>query len=118
MQYTQRKLQRSVTEIRRARSGRPRVSRTPTRTSVENRRMAGIDHFLPEWDANEAHAVVLDATPERALAAALAAPAAPDATVRLLLRLRGLPRGGTIEELLLGMGVEPLARGPDGVGFR
>ena len=79
--------------------------------------MAGIDHFLPEWDANEVHAVVLDATPERALAAALAAPAAPDAIVRLFLRLRGLPRGGTIEELLLGMGFQPLAREPDEVVF-
>ena len=79
--------------------------------------MARIDRFLPEWDANEVHAVVLDATPERALAAALAAPAAPDAIVRLLLRLRGLPRGGTIEELLLGMGFEPLAREPDEVVF-
>jgi len=79
--------------------------------------VAEIDHLLPEWDANEVHAVVLDATPERALAAALAAPAAPDAIVRLLLRLRGLPRGGTIEELLLGMGFEPLAREPDEVVF-
>jgi len=79
--------------------------------------MARIDHFLPQWDANEVHAVVLDATPERALAAALAAPAAPDAIVRLLLRLRGLRRGGTIEELLLGMGFEPLAREPDEVVF-
>jgi hypothetical protein len=29
MQYTQRKLQRSVTEIRRSRTGRPNVSTTP-----------------------------------------------------------------------------------------
>ncbi len=79
--------------------------------------MARIDHFLPEWDAIEVHAVELDATPERALAAALAAPAAPDAIVRLLLRLRGLPPGGTIEELLLGMGFQPLAREPDEVVF-
>ncbi len=79
--------------------------------------MAEIDRFLPEWDAKEIHAVVLDPTPERALAAALEAPAAPDAIVRLLLRLRGLPRGGTIEELLLGMGFEPLAREPDEVVF-
>ncbi len=79
--------------------------------------MAEIDRFLPEWDANEIHAVVLDPTPERALAAALTAPAAPDAIVRLLLRLRGLPRDGTVEELLLGMGFEPLAREPDEVVF-
>ena len=79
--------------------------------------MAEIDDFLPEWDANEMHEVVLDATPERALAAALAASAAPDAIARLLLRLRGLPRRGTIEELLLGMGFEPLAREPDEVVF-
>ena len=79
--------------------------------------MAEIDRLLPEWDEHEVHAVVLDATPERALAASLAAPAAPDAIVHLLLRLRGLSRRGTIEELLLGMGFEPLARGPDEVVF-
>ncbi len=79
--------------------------------------MAEIDLFLPEWDANEVHGVVLDAKPERALAAALGAPAAPDAIVRLLLRLRGLPWRGTIEELLLGMGFETLARKPGEVVF-
>ena len=34
MQYTQRKLQRSVTEIRRSRSGRPKVSRASTPETV------------------------------------------------------------------------------------
>jgi hypothetical protein len=79
--------------------------------------VAAIDRFLPEWDANEVHDTVLDVTPEHALASALAAPAAPDAIVRLLLRLRGLRREGSIEELLLGIGFERLAGEPDEVVF-
>jgi hypothetical protein len=79
--------------------------------------VAGIDQVLPEWDANEVHETVLAVTPERALAAALAVPAAPDAIVRGLLRLRGLPSSGSIEELLLGMGFERLALAPDEVVF-
>jgi len=79
--------------------------------------VAEIDRFLPEWDANEVHQTVLDVTPERALASALAVPAAPDAIVRLLLRLRGLRREGSIEGLLLGMGFERLAVEPDEVVF-
>ena len=71
--------------------------------------MAAIDRFLPGWDVNEVHAIVVDAAPRRALSAALAAPAAPD-LVRVLLRLRGLETAGSVESLLLGMGFEPLAR--------
>jgi hypothetical protein len=79
--------------------------------------VTAIDRFLPEWDAHEVHHVVLDATPERALAAALAAPAAPDWIVRALLRLRGIPREGSIEELFRGMGFQELAREADEVVF-
>ena len=71
--------------------------------------MAAIDRFLPEWDVNEVHKIVLDAAPGQALAAVLAAPAAPD-LARVLLRLRGLGAVGSVESLLLGMGFEPLAR--------
>ncbi|MEX2612586.1 MAG: hypothetical protein WD380_03325, partial [Gaiellaceae bacterium] len=78
--------------------------------------MAAIDRFLPEWDVNEVHESVLDVQPEQALAAALAAPAAPG-VVRVLLRLRGLRASGSIEGLLLGMGFELLAREPREVVF-
>ncbi len=71
--------------------------------------MAAIDRFLPEWDVNELHETVLDVPPEQALAAVLAAPAAPGA-VRLLFRLRGLGTAGSIESFLHGLGLEPLAR--------
>ena len=78
--------------------------------------MAAIDRFLPEWDVNEVHEIVLDVPPAHALAAALAAPAAPG-VVRVLLRLRGLRASGSIEGLLLGMGFEVLAREPEEVVF-
>ena len=71
--------------------------------------MAAIDRFLPEWDINEVHETVLDVSPEQALAAVLAGPAAPG-VVRLLFRLRGLKTTGSIESVFLGMGFEPLAR--------
>jgi len=71
--------------------------------------MAAIDRFLPEWDVNEVHKIVLDVPPPQAITAVLAAPAAPD-LVRVLLRLRGLRAAGSVESLLLGMGFEPLAR--------
>ncbi|MGI8885732.1 MAG: hypothetical protein ACR2G9_02275 [Gaiellaceae bacterium] len=78
--------------------------------------MAAIDRFLPEWDVNEMHEIVVEAAPGEALAAALAAPAAPD-VVRALLRLRGLGAAGSIEDLMLGMGFALLAREPGEVVF-
>ncbi|MGI8480359.1 MAG: hypothetical protein ACR2M2_11010 [Gaiellaceae bacterium] len=71
--------------------------------------MAAIDRFLPEWDVNETHEIVLDAAPGEALAAVLAATAAPG-VVRVPFRLRGLRTARSVESLLLGMGFEPLAR--------
>ena len=82
--------------------------------SVENRRVAQIDRFLPTWDEHEVHAVVVCASPEQALATALAVPCAPD-VVRVLLRLRGLPASGSIEELFRSLGFVELAREADEV---
>jgi hypothetical protein len=70
-----------------------------------------IDRFLPKWDVNEVHAVVVSAPPERALAAALAANCAPG-PARPLLRLRGLRFAGSIEELFERLGFDVLAREP------
>lgn len=75
--------------------------------------MAAMDRFLPEWDANEVHHVDLPCSPERALEAVLGLPAAPDRTIRLLFRLRGL-RGAvpTLQEALESMGFSVLAQSP------
>ena len=79
--------------------------------------MAAIERYLPAWDVNEAHETVVGATPERALAALLATPAATDPLVGSLLRLRGIRREGSIEELLAGIGFELLVREPEEVVF-
>ncbi len=91
--------------------GASRIFEVATRVSAlhENRVMAAIDRFLPEWDVNEVHAIVLDAAPGEALAAVLAATAAPG-VVRVLFRLRGLRTARSVESLLLGIGFEALAR--------
>jgi hypothetical protein len=69
-----------------------------------------LDRFLPAYDVREVHAIELPCRPEHALAAALALPAAPDAIVRTLFRLRGLRARGTIAEAFPGLGFEELAR--------
>jgi len=79
--------------------------------------VAEIDRVLPEWDVNEVHEIVLESTPERALAAALATPAAPDRVVGMLLRLRGVSARGSVEELLGAIGFEQVARSPIEVVF-
>ena len=74
-------------------------------------RAGGIDAWLPSWDVGERHEILLPVPPEDALAAALAAPVAPDRFVATLFRLRGL--GGThrtIEAALRGIGFEELER--------
>ena len=73
--------------------------------------MAGIERALSVWDVREVHEVLLDASPSEALAAALAAPAAPDRIVRALLRIRGAGSDGTIEELFTRLGLRTLSRG-------
>jgi hypothetical protein len=74
--------------------------------------MPAIDRFVPRWDAREVHAIELEAPPEDAIAAVLAAPAAPDAIVRTLLRLRGLSTAGSIEDAFHRMRFEVLERTP------
>lgn len=61
--------------------------------------VALLDTVVPEYEVWERHSVALPVPPERALAVALASPAAPDRIVRTLLRLRGMgvPRG-SLEE--------------------
>jgi hypothetical protein len=58
-----------------------------------------LDQHVPDYEVWERHSVTLRLPPERALAVALASPAAPDRIVRTLLRLRGIgvPRG-SLEE--------------------
>jgi hypothetical protein len=58
-----------------------------------------LDQHVPEYEVWERHSVALPVPPRRALAVALASPAAPDRIVRALLRLRGMgvPRG-SLEE--------------------
>ena len=74
--------------------------------------MAPLDDWLPEFDARERHERAVAASPETAFAAALGVPVAPDRLVSTLFRLRGLPRGGTIETVLRGIGFAELARTP------
>jgi hypothetical protein len=74
--------------------------------------VALLDDWLPEFDVREFHATPIAADPETAFAAALGIPVAPDALVRMLFRLRGLSRGGTIESMFRGTGFSELDRGP------
>ena len=52
--------------------------------------MPGVESWLPEFDVREHHSVELPVLPERALALALALPAASDWIVRLLIGARGM----------------------------
>src|SRR5947207_8813444 len=54
---------------------------------------------MPDYHVHERHERFVAAPPERALELALRAPIAPDPIVGALLRMRGLARHGTIEEL-------------------
>src|SRR5258708_39554500 len=54
---------------------------------------------MPEYDVRERHERFIPAAPALALELALRAPIAPDPVVGGLLRLRGLARSGTIEQL-------------------
>jgi hypothetical protein len=74
--------------------------------------MSRLDEFLPEYDARERHERRVRGTPELAVAAALGIPIAPDGLVRVLFRLRGLHRGGSVQGALRGIGLEPLIEEP------
>ena len=75
--------------------------------------MSRLDEFLPEYDARERHERNVPGTPELAVAAALGTPVAPDALVRTLFRLRGLPGGGSVLGALRAIGLAPLVEEPD-----
>lgn len=74
--------------------------------------MAELDRLLPSWDWRERHERTLPVTPEEAVTAFLASPAAPDLAVRLLFRLRGLRTDATIADAFVRMGFEELHRSP------
>jgi hypothetical protein len=79
--------------------------------------VARLDEWLPEWDVRARYERRVPADPPTALAAALGVPIAPDGLVRTLFRVRGLPRGGSVEGVLRGLGFDVLAREPDCVVF-
>jgi hypothetical protein len=74
--------------------------------------MSHLDELLPEYDVRERHERRVRATPELAVAAALGAPVAPDALVRALFRLRGLPGGGSVLGAIRALGFAELVREP------
>jgi hypothetical protein len=61
--------------------------------------VALLDELFPDFEVRERHQIALPVSSRQALELALASPAVPDGTVRLLFRLRGLaiPRG-SLEE--------------------
>ena len=74
--------------------------------------MAPLDRWLPEFDVHELHEIHVAATAETAFAAALGIPVAPDALMRTLFRLRGLPTGGSLEGAMRAIGFVELERSP------
>jgi hypothetical protein len=79
--------------------------------------VARLDDLLPAYDIVERHERHVPASPEDAVAAALAAPVAPDGLVRTLFRLRRLPRGGTVHGAMRAIGFAQLVSEPDCVVF-
>jgi hypothetical protein len=71
-----------------------------------------LDDVMPEYEFVERHERHVDASPERALALAVALPAAPDSIVRTLFRLRGVPPATTIEDLFAALGLAEVERTP------
>jgi len=74
--------------------------------------MARLDEFLPHYDVREYHERTVPGRPEDAVAAALGIPVTPDALVRTLYRLRGLPGGGSVQGALRSLGLQPLVEEP------
>jgi hypothetical protein len=71
-----------------------------------------LDDVMPHYEFVERHERRIDASPERAIAIAIALPAAPDAIVRTLFRLRGVPPATTIEDLFKALGLAEVERTP------
>jgi len=79
--------------------------------------MSRLDEVLPAYDVCERHERRVAADPETAVAAALGIPIAPDAIVRALFRLRGLPGGGSVEGALRALGFDPIVEEPGYIVF-
>jgi hypothetical protein len=78
-----------------------------------------LDEILPRFDVRELHERVVDLPTTVAVRAILSAPAAPGPFARALLALRGVgKRDGDVEELLRGIGCEPVVSGEDVAVFR
>src|SRR6266852_1452427 len=75
--------------------------------------MSRLDDLMPAYDARERHELEVAASPENAVAMALASPIAPDALVRALFRLRGLSTGGTVHGAMRALGFSPLVSEKD-----
>ncbi len=66
--------------------------------------MRALDSVLPTYDRHEVHAVVVDASPDVAVAAMLSVPSGSGTVARLLLRARGLRAAPSLQELLMQIG--------------
>src|SRR5438067_5275451 len=75
--------------------------------------MSRLDDLMPDYDARERHERQVAASPSDAVAGALASPIAPDALVRALFRLRGLPSGGTVHGAMRAIGFSQLVAEDD-----
>ena len=77
--------------------------------------MQSLDDLLPDYDVRERHQRWVAAAPKDAVAAALGVPLAPDALVRALFRVRGIPGGGSVYGTLRALGFEQLVCADDRV---
>jgi hypothetical protein len=75
--------------------------------------MSRLDEVLPAYDVRERHERRVAATPELAVQVALGIPVAPDGLVRMLFRLRGLSRGGSVYGAMRATGFAELVYEPD-----
>jgi hypothetical protein len=78
----------------------------------EQHAASGIEHWLPRFDIGQRHEIAVSGSAQQALAAALAAPAAPDRLVRALFRLRGLDPHGSIRAFMASNGFTVLEETP------
>lgn len=66
-----------------------------------------LDEILPQYTVREYHDTIVRASPEVALDALLSLPAQSDGVIATLFALRRIGGGGTIRELMAGMGLHP-----------
>ena len=70
--------------------------------------LAGV---LPDFDFREHHSRFIECPPEQAVARILRTKAAPDPLTRALFALRGIPRNGSIRDLMRWLDAEEVAPG-------